>query len=503
MSTKKKLLRSLFVGAVLAFIHLAFTRAFSKKPSSKPARYAAIDTFVEEQMRRLCIPGAALVIVEGDKIVHQRGFGKARPGGEIPSPNTPFFIGSATKSMTALAVMQLVEAGKVELDAPVQRYLPWFRVADFQASTQITVRHLLNHTSGIPMLDGMIVLANSDSRPGASERQARSLSSLKLNHTPGVAFEYSNLNYNLLGLIIKVCSGKSYNAYIQKHIFDPLNMSRSYTTKDTAKKAGLAVGYRYWFGFPAAAHNLPIPVGSLSSGQIISSAEDMGRYLISHLNGGRCGNVQILTPEGIEELHRPAAAIHEMGLSFGSYAMGWISQEIGGDRIVSHSGIVPDYGAFMALLPEKQKGMALLFNANHAALKMTMDELGLRAAQVLAGQPPSPPRFSGALWMLRGLLLIPALQIIDVAVTLGLIRRWRRTPESRPHPGQKWGRYILLPLFPNLLAGLTLIPMLSKMRGFLMLFAPDFSWIAMLCGSFSLVWSFFRTSLVHRALGKR
>ena len=81
-------------------------------------------------MRRLHIPGVSLAIVEGDRIVHLRGFGKARPGGEAPTPQTPFFIGSLTKSFTALAVMQLVEAGKIELDAPVQRYLPWFRVAD-------------------------------------------------------------------------------------------------------------------------------------------------------------------------------------------------------------------------------------------------------------------------------------------------------------------------------------------------------------------------------------
>ena len=102
-------------------------------------------------MHRLHIPGASLAIIEGDRIVHMRGFGQARPGGETPTPQTPFFIGSLTKSITALAVMQLVEAGKVELDAPVQRYLPWFRVADPEASAQMTVRHLLNQTSGLPL----------------------------------------------------------------------------------------------------------------------------------------------------------------------------------------------------------------------------------------------------------------------------------------------------------------------------------------------------------------
>ena len=126
----------------------------------------AIDAYVEEQMHRLNIPGVSLAIVEGDQIVHLRGFGQARPGGEAPTPQTPFFIGSLTKSFTALAVMQLVEAGKIELDAPVQRYLPWFRVADPQASAQMTVRHLLNQTSGLPMLPGMADLGRFRQSPG-------------------------------------------------------------------------------------------------------------------------------------------------------------------------------------------------------------------------------------------------------------------------------------------------------------------------------------------------
>src|SRR5260370_31495539 len=111
--------------------------------TSDAAPYDAIDRYIEQQLKRLNVPGAAVANVEGDQIVHQRGFGQTRPGGTPPSPQTPFFVGSTTKSFTALAVMQLVEAGKVDLDAPVQRYLPWFRVADPQASAQMTVRQLL------------------------------------------------------------------------------------------------------------------------------------------------------------------------------------------------------------------------------------------------------------------------------------------------------------------------------------------------------------------------
>jgi len=282
-----------------------------------------------------------------------------------------------------------------------------------------------------------------------------------------------------------------------------LDMRHSYTSKAVAQQDGLAMGHRFWFGLPIPAPHLSIPPGSLPAGQLISSAEDMGHYLIAQLNEGRYGNGQILSGAGIAELHRPAAEIREMGMSLGHYGMGWISQGAGESRIVSHSGIVPDFGAFMALAPEQKKGMVLLVNANHAMIKLTYDEMGMGAAQRLVGQPPAPPRFGAAPWVMRGMLLIPLLQIVGIVTTLLLLRRWRQNPERRPSDGRMWGQHVLLPLIPNLLVALTLIPMLGKMRGFLRLFMPDFSWIAMICGSFAVVWSFLRTGLILRAFRKR
>jgi CubicO group peptidase (beta-lactamase class C family) len=284
-----------------------------------------IDAYIEEQMGHLHIPGLSLAIVEGDRIAHLRGFGRAHPNGVAPDHRTPFFIGSLTKSFTALAVMQLVEAGKVDLDAPVQRYLPWFRVSDPQASTQITVRHLLYQTSGIPGSRGLADLGNLDGRPGATERQVRALAGVKLNHPVGSKFEYNNTNYNILGLIIESVSGESYAAYIQKHIFSPLEMGHSYHSKVDAQQNGLATGHRYWFGFPIPTTNLITPLASLPSGQLISCAEDMAHYLIANLNDGSYRGTQILSAAGMADLHRGVAEIREMGLSIGHYGMGWWS----------------------------------------------------------------------------------------------------------------------------------------------------------------------------------
>jgi CubicO group peptidase (beta-lactamase class C family) len=507
MNMKKSIMQTVAVGGALA---LALT-LFAQRPvrrNSAPDRTSQSDTFeeidahIERQIDRLNVPGAALAIVDDDEIVHLRGFGQTRPGGEAPAPRTPFFIGSLTKSFTALAVMQLVEAGKIDLDAPVQRYLPWFRVADPQVSAQITVRHLLNQTSGLPTSSGEIQLADFDDRPDATERQARALSTLVLTRPVGSAFEYSNSNYNLLGLIIEPASGESYADYVQKHIFIPLDMSHAYTSQALAKQSGLAVGHQYWFTIPFAAPNMPIPHGSLPGGLLISNAEDMARYLIAHLNGGRYGDVQILSGAGIEELHRGVAEFRTMGISVGKYGMGWFDSVLGQTKLLWHTGVLPHFFAYMALLPEQKKGVVLLFNASHHWMSPVLTDFGTGVAALLAGEQPAPSRFGFIPWALRGQLLIPALQIAGVVATLRLLRRWRLDPERRPSGGRKWGLHILLPLIPNLLVTLTLLPMLGKRRGYLMLYMPDYSWIAMACGSFSLVWIFLRTGLVLRTLRK-
>jgi CubicO group peptidase (beta-lactamase class C family) len=134
----------------------------------------AIDKYIADRMRSARIPGVALAIVKGDQIVYLKGYGQADSSGRAVTPQTPFLIGSITKAFMALAVMQLVEAGKVELDAPVQRYIPWFRLADPQASAHITVRQLLNQTSGIPQVPTLMTWTWPDD-DNALERHVRLL----------------------------------------------------------------------------------------------------------------------------------------------------------------------------------------------------------------------------------------------------------------------------------------------------------------------------------------
>lgn len=445
--------------------------------------FVAMDRYIQEQLDRLHVPDASVAIVEGDRIVHLQGFGRAGPGRGRPSSQTPFMLGSTTKSFTALAVMQLVEAGKVELDAPVRRYLPWFRVADPEASDRMTVRHLLNQTSGISQVSGWPTLADVDNRPGAGERQARALATLRVARPVGAAFEYSNTNYLLLGLIVEAASGESYAAYVRRHIFGPLDMRHSYASRAEARRHGLATGHRFWFGFPVASPSAESPIGSLPAGQLISSAEDMAHYLIAQLNGGRHGDATILSADGIAEMHRPVAEVKVMGMSMGRYAMGWFIEDRGNARIAWHDGVVQDFFSYMAIVPDQHRGIVLLLNADHFLMQLYGSEVGMGLAMRLAGLPPDPIRLGVLPWAPRLMVAIPVLQAVGIVQSLRPLRVGRRRPTCAS-PGRGWVLGGLAPVGLNL--GLVAVPIVVRRKGlagFVSLFAPDLWLLARMGGA--------------------
>lgn len=310
---------------------------------------AKIDAYVEAAMDRLHIPGAALAIVKGDRTVYLKGYGISGPDQAPVTPQTPFVLGSTSKSFTALAVMQLAEAGKIELEAPVQRYLPYFRTADEAASSQITVRHLLNQTSGFSTYTGRKGMVEGDK---SIEQHIRDLKNTPLARPAGSGYEYSNVNYNILSGIVQAVSGKPYAQYVSDHIFKPLAMNHSYAAPDPARSDGLATGYQPVFGYmvPTKQWNHEATV---ASGYLISSAEDMANYLIAQLNGGRFQARTVLSEQGVRQMHEPAAPIAD-GLFYG---MGWSVN----NSVIFHNGITENTYSFMAM--DGDYGIALLINA--------------------------------------------------------------------------------------------------------------------------------------------
>src|SRR6266568_244123 len=182
--SKAHVYRVMVTCALLSFLALSLhpfpAQAFSQ---THPPDFAGIDRYVTAQMQEAHIPGLALGIVHGDHIVHLRGFGVANPAGQPVTPHTPFILGSLSKSFTAVAILQVIDAGKMELDAPVQRYLPWFRVADRNASAQMRVYQLLHQTSGLPTTAGAEAMAGTGQ--ASLEQRVRELSTVVLTQPVG------------------------------------------------------------------------------------------------------------------------------------------------------------------------------------------------------------------------------------------------------------------------------------------------------------------------------
>ncbi len=386
--------------------------------------YARIDGYVEKMMASDRIPGLALAIVREQAIVHQKGFGVACPEtatdrGDVPvTPQTPFVLGSMSKAFTALAAMQLVEAGKLALDAPVERYLPWFRVADETASAQITLRHLLHHTSGLPKRSP---IAQDDDELAA---HVRLLATVDLEFSPGHRHHYSSANYQVLGLIIETVSGEPFGDYVQKHIFQSLGMTNSRTMPPAPGQPGLACGHRYLFSFPAVAR-LAHEKGRLPTAALMSCAEDLARFELALLNGGRGEHGAVLSAKGTHQLLHGGVA----GKGF-TYAMGWREGPINGVAAIHHGGIVDNYRGKMILLPEQRAAIVVLTNVSSHMGRATSHRIADGVASILAGKK-TPSSGTSLKWLLGGLslgLLILSLLLIKDAIT---IRKWRKKTQER------------------------------------------------------------------------
>lgn len=331
-------------------------------PDRDPATDAAARV-LREAMDASGVPGYAMVTVSPGGTADIRGFGETGEGSRVTA-HTPFVLGSASKTFTALAVLQLADHGKLDLDAPIGRYVPEFEPADPVAGARITVRDILRHTSGIPATAGGPLLRSV--RDGTATEAVRELKGVKLASAPGTKFIYANANYVLAGLAVEKASGQPYARYIERHIFAPLGMRDSFAGLDAARQAGLATGHRYLFG-RTVSHGPTVRRGIQASGYLISSAHDLGRYLSMYLNDGRAPDGgQIISKESLAAMFTPGRGTTLGPWADGAhsrYGLGWY---IGGpwpEPAMLHPGRTPDSGSLVTLLPDRQLGVATLVNA--------------------------------------------------------------------------------------------------------------------------------------------
>ena len=302
---------------------------------------ARMDAYLAANFPRAGAPGLAVAVVDAGGVRYLRTFG------DCPDADALFVVGSLSKSFTAVAVMQLVEQGAVDLDAPASRYAPGYDVPD-----EVTVRSLLNQTSGFGAYDSLAEAADGE-----------------LGETFG-AFSYANANYDLLGRVVEGASGEDYARYLDEHVLEPLGMASTTADPARAEALGMVPGHRDWFGLPVAdgfRHAQGDGAwGGPASGYVASSVRDMASYLRMYLNGGMGGDgARVLSADSVrrmflDRVHDPEGDTY--------YGMGWTSFSWDdGELVLSHDGQVENYTASMCLLPERGIGIVALSDANDNA----------------------------------------------------------------------------------------------------------------------------------------
>lgn len=492
--------------AVLASMLLPGRRAVQAEFALVEMARPEIDAFIAAKMGELDIPGLALAIVQGDEIAYVRGYGTADDSGRPVTPQTPFLAASFSKSFTALGVMQLVEAGKLRLDDPVQAYLPWFQTADPGAAAHITVRHLLHHTSGFSELEGDMLNLDRDASALALEAGVRRLAHARLNAAPGERFEYSNTNYAILGLLIQAVSGGSYEDYIQERIFAPLKMTDSHTTLEAARRGGLSSGYASLFGLTLNYDRfMPYARAMTPSSGLFASGADMARYLYAHLRQGRGPDgAAVISPAGMAELHATGASISEdVGYAMGWVTFPWPEAATSGGPVplgISHGGDWANYKAIMVLVPERELGVAVLMNKNLPTHAAAYENIGWNTALLALGVEPSivPPDME----------FLPRYgRLLGAAIVLLLATNAARSAGSllRPFPGDLTNRRRIIRLFTLLLlldlalAGylwFVHLPRSATTLPLALAFEPDIGFIYLAVLVFTLGWGAVRTALL-------
>ena len=403
--------------------------------------FARIDSFIESEMRDAGIPGVALAIVDGDRAVHLRGFGVADGSGRPVTPQTRFPIASMSKTFTSLAVMQLVEAGKLALDEPVRTYIPWFDVGHDPRSAAISVRHLLTQRSGIPGNADPQAFNDGDRSPVALENNVRRFATTEvLVAPPGAELHYCNANFDALGFLVEVASGESYETYVKRNIFEPLEMSRTSASFGEARGQGMAAGFYRWWGVPIPTDMLPEGRASVPSAGIVSSVEDLAHWLISHLSAGRYRDRSVLTAGGMAQMHQP------VGSEFEHYAMGWFvrpswdaatlrpdGSSFDVPTFLSHGGAHPAYHGSLEIFPDRSLAFALLMNTYDGTSQSRYEHVDWGIRAILLGKEPGPIVLDEPLLrFLKAIVL--GLVVVEVVAATWSIRRWRGGSASLATP---------------------------------------------------------------------
>ncbi|MFE3172788.1 serine hydrolase [Amycolatopsis sp. NPDC059090] len=346
-----------------------------------------------ELARKHDVPGASLGILRvdtGEEVFATHGVLNKATGVEV-TEDSLFQIGSISKVWTSTVVMQLVDEGLLDLDAPVLDVLPELRLSDPEVTKSVTMRHLLTHTSGI---DGDI-FTDTGRGDDCVEKYVDLLEDAAQNHPLGVTFSYCNSGFILMGRVIEKLTGKTWDAAMRDKLYTPLGLTHTVTLPEEALLFRAAVGHVAPDGedpAPAPAWQLPRSAGP--AGLITARTADVLAFARLHLAGGLTADgTRILSAESAAAMAEKQADVPDKHTLGDSWGLGWIRDDWNGRRVIGHDGNTIGQSAFLRLLPDAGLAVTLLTNGGHARDLYTelYREIFAELADVAMPRPLEPP----------------------------------------------------------------------------------------------------------------
>ncbi len=340
---------------------------------------STIGDYIEETMASWRVPGLALAVIKGDEVLHMCGYGVRDIVSQEPvTPGTLFAIASASKAFTAMGAALLVDDGLLEWDKPVRDYLPDFKVNDSYVSDRMSVRDLLCHRSGLPRHD-LSWYGTTFNR----EQVIGNLAHLAFSHGFREVWQYQNLMYVTAGYLVGKLADTTWEDFTQQRIFGPLAMGRSCFSAEVMQTRGdFATPHRIKRGRAAgeedALETVPFYLDEVMgpAGSIHSCVIDLANWLRVHVNEGRFGGEQFISPGNLAQMHQPqmvmpvdgfAARLHNTTIA--TYGLGWFVVPYRGYTLIHHGGNIDGFSTMVAFVPQQRIGIAVLTNLDSRPLR--------------------------------------------------------------------------------------------------------------------------------------
>lgn len=420
-----KILAAISKVLLVCLLFISFPPISPTTASAKQDIKSTINRYVESFLEEHRIPGAAVAIVHENDIFYSKAWGVTGETEEEVTTETPFTLGSISKSLTGLAIMKLIEEGTVQLNEPVVKYIPWFTLKDKQAASQITIKDLLTQTSGISTYSGLSISDKEFKDLGAIKRNTESLSDDKLTAATGEKHEYSNANFLILGALIEEVTNQTYSEYMEKQVFTPLGMKNAAADYSTAYKKGYLAGYQSWLGIPRKSA-VTYDNGGAPYGYITASATDMVQYirLISQRGNNNFLNENIMNLYISPYVQTGEHRYYGLGIR--------ITNPDSEEEMIWHSGSTPDSHAEVFFMPETGWGGVILTNKNHIFEEEALVYLKQGIINILNGEelvdiPKYSPTIQIILIVISCLLFIMFIYLLAKVKSGQMLKRhvWR------------------------------------------------------------------------------